>query len=441
MDKRFTVIQEKIKDCYGLDIAEAQSHFSTRNYAFVFPDGKTVVRVGFGPDPRDRSATLSEVLWVDDLKRYSDTICAPVPSLRNNHFEEFFADGVYYRITCFEQAHGRILDPLKADNWFYMLLGDMIGRIHQSSRELEEQGVHFKRPDWYDLPHFKPATAQGKLDPALLDRCERVVALVRQFPRLPGSYGMVHGDLASVNYFVDINNIWVFDFDDCHYNFFIYDIATALQTLLLMNTSRPAFRSRTYLFETGILDSFKLGYQRHMNLPAEHWNQLELFMMLRLVYLNMIFANLTETGLGIDVSTIRTMMSALLMADDIYTGLDLLAAATQQVRAGSTAGPGSPPVQTGPASPETHAGELVIKLAGRINTDTAPALQQQVMAAIASGCQSLALDCADVLYVSSSGLRVFLMANKWLNGSFRLTQVPQLVREVLETTGLDRLIR
>lgn len=83
MNEELNVIRKHLLDCYGLDISEAKCYFSTQNYAFIFPDKPNMIRVSIGKG-KSREETLSEVLWVDDLKQFSETVCEPFPSLKNH---------------------------------------------------------------------------------------------------------------------------------------------------------------------------------------------------------------------------------------------------------------------------------------------------------------------------------------------------------------------
>ena len=78
------VLQER----YGVDIDKAKCHFSTQNYAFVFPGESFMVRVS-ASGKKTRSEIISELMWVDDLKLFKQTICEPNVSLRGNLLEEF----------------------------------------------------------------------------------------------------------------------------------------------------------------------------------------------------------------------------------------------------------------------------------------------------------------------------------------------------------------
>ena len=441
MDKRFVPIQSKIKECYGFDIEEAKCYFSTRNYVFVLPDGKTVIRVSMRGESGDRSALLSEVLWVDALKNYSDSICSPVPSQDNNYFEEFMVDGINYRVTCFLQAKGQMLDPSKVDNWFYMLLGDTVGRIHKASKELQKQGFEFKRGHWHDLPHFTTDTVKDKLAPELLAKCQAIMDEVRNIPKNQDIYGMVHGDIGSNNYFVDINNIWVFDFDDCHYNYFMFDIATALSMWLLFGVSGPDTANRDFLYKSGMLDNFKRGYERHMKLTQKHWNNLELFIKLRFVFINIILAKITETGLGIDLESSKQMMATILMSDDILEGLDVVAQAAQQSMSVAFSNETSSTTVASTADHNAHGEDVVFKLVKKVSSNNVDEVEKQIFDKIENGCQSLTLDCEDLKYISSAGLRIFLLANKRLKGNFKLINVQDIIKEILSITGLDKLIK
>ena len=48
---------------------------------------------------------------------------------------------------------------------------------------------------------------------------------------------------------------------------------------------------------------------------------------------------------------------------------------------------------------------------------------------------SLTVDCENLSYISSAGLRVLLSAHKRMRGEMKLINVNELVMEVLEMTG------
>lgn len=81
MEKELQVLREELLKCYGLDINKAKCFFSTQNYAFIFPGEPHMIRVSIG-SVKTREETMSEVLWVDDLKQFSETVCEPFPSLK-----------------------------------------------------------------------------------------------------------------------------------------------------------------------------------------------------------------------------------------------------------------------------------------------------------------------------------------------------------------------
>ena len=77
---------------------------------------------------------------------------------------------------------------------------------------------------------------------------------------------------------------------------------------------------------------------------------------------------------------------------------------------------------------------LNISLDGRLDTMSAPELEEFVKAN-AEGVSCVEIDCANLTYVSSAGLRVLLAIKKKLLLQLTLTNVQELVMEVLEITG------
>ena len=88
-----------------------------------------------------------------------------------------------------------------------------------------------------------------------------------------------------------------------------------------------------------------------------------------------------------------------------------------------------------------HAKETTIEVVGRLDTITAPVLEQTINENVGS-TQSLVLDLKGLEYISSAGLRVLLGAQKKMRqiGSMKLTGVCEEVMEVLEMTGFADIL-
>ena len=77
-----------------------------------------------------------------------------------------------------------------------------------------------------------------------------------------------------------------------------------------------------------------------------------------------------------------------------------------------------------------------LKIIGRLDTTTAPELEATIDGCVA-GIKELVLDCSELEYVSSAGLRVILKAQKLMNtqGTMKLTNVNETIMEVFDITG------
>ena len=88
-----------------------------------------------------------------------------------------------------------------------------------------------------------------------------------------------------------------------------------------------------------------------------------------------------------------------------------------------------------------NANETTISVVGRLDTITAPVLEQTIGEQI-DGTTSLILDFAGLEYISSAGLRVLLGTQKKMQkiGSMKLIGVCESVMEVFEMTGFADIL-
>ena len=85
--------------------------------------------------------------------------------------------------------------------------------------------------------------------------------------------------------------------------------------------------------------------------------------------------------------------------------------------------------------------EIIIELVGRLDTITAPVLEQTVNENL-EGIENLVLDLKGIEYVSSAGLRVLLASQKKIQkvGSMKLINVCENVMEIFEMTGFSDIL-
>lgn len=85
--------------------------------------------------------------------------------------------------------------------------------------------------------------------------------------------------------------------------------------------------------------------------------------------------------------------------------------------------------------------EIVISLAGRLDTITAPELEEELNSSLGDA-EKLTFDMEKLEYISSAGLRVLLSAQKKMSkkGGMVVKHVSEEVMEIFEVTGFADIL-
>lgn len=89
-----------------------------------------------------------------------------------------------------------------------------------------------------------------------------------------------------------------------------------------------------------------------------------------------------------------------------------------------------------------EAGKVTLKLEGRLDTVTAPQLEE-ALGETTVGITELILDFTALEYISSAGLRVLLAAHKTMKrqeGTMKVCGANEEVREVFTITGFSEIL-
>ena len=84
---------------------------------------------------------------------------------------------------------------------------------------------------------------------------------------------------------------------------------------------------------------------------------------------------------------------------------------------------------------------LKVKVSGRLDTTTAPQLEEELNASLAE-VEDLTMDLEELEYISSAGLRVLLSAQKVMNkqGTMTVIGVNDTIMEIFEVTGFSDIL-
>jgi anti-sigma B factor antagonist len=90
---------------------------------------------------------------------------------------------------------------------------------------------------------------------------------------------------------------------------------------------------------------------------------------------------------------------------------------------------------------ETNGTNLKLVLEGRLDTTTAPQLEEELKEAL-NGVTELDFDINALQYISSAGLRVLLSAQKVMNkqGEMKVIGANEDIREIFEVTGFSDIL-
>lgn len=88
--------------------------------------------------------------------------------------------------------------------------------------------------------------------------------------------------------------------------------------------------------------------------------------------------------------------------------------------------------------------KIIVTLVGRLDTTNADKFQQDIAPLFEEANPDIELDCTDMDYTSSQGLRIFLMLQKSVSskgGSMVMSNMKPQVKEIFDITGFSNIIR
>lgn len=270
------ILQEAMRR-YGIRQGEIHllDGFESFMYEFRQDGSDYILRLAHS---RRRTVELiqGEVDWINYLADGGAGVARAIPSRLGNPVETLEdGRGGQFLATAFVKARG---DHPRGAVWapeFYQRYGQALGRIHALSRQYRPTDPAWRRPEWDDPVMLQIETVLPPSDGLVVDRYRELRARLKTLRKDPEGYGLIHQDFHTGNLYVDDQwQITAFDFDDCVYSWYIYDIAMVLFYAALFAEDGRAF---THEF----MPPFLRGYRSENRLDPVWLGEIRTFLKLR----------------------------------------------------------------------------------------------------------------------------------------------------------------
>jgi Ser/Thr protein kinase RdoA (MazF antagonist) len=261
------------------DIAADRIHpldgFESFIYEFERPDGQFVLRIGHS-SRRSPDLIRGEVDWINFLANGGASVARAVLSQTGALVEPLEdGQGGQFLCTAFVRAPGGEAPRGPLGERLVRNYGRLLGRMHALAKKYSVPNPAWRRSEWNDPSNLYADLWMPEKFASLLPKYRRLIAHLEALPREPEGYGMIHQDAHPGNFFVDENDmLTLFDFDDCVYGHFIYDIAMVLFYTANDQPDKPAFAAR-------FLPVFFSGYREENRLDPRWLAELPHFLKLR----------------------------------------------------------------------------------------------------------------------------------------------------------------
>lgn len=254
-------------------------------YSYESDNELRVLRISYRPD-RTAEYIQAELHFINYLAENGVRVSKPVQSMRGNQLEIIEAAGIPFIVVSLLQGRGmRVPDngyryregvPIEE---YYQNWGQVLGQMHRLTRTYHPLSKTIRRPDWETWENYA-GFGYGEKLPTIQVKYDQLIAILHALPRDVGCYGLIHNDFNDGNFTVDYDNgdITVFDFDDCCYFWFMYDIACAWEGGIGRVMYRPL--AERVDFMDRYLEQVMLGYTREHSLRNEELERLPLFLRL-----------------------------------------------------------------------------------------------------------------------------------------------------------------
>lgn len=222
---------------------------------------------------------IAELEWVNFLAAEGVPVVRPILSAAGSWVENVSCNEMAYSAAAFEKAPGTIGDGDSWNDELFVSWGQMLGALHRVSSAMNKSRVIVPRMTWSESDLLRAEVYLPPSDDAIVKRLRKLLAKLESLPKQDDAFGLIHADVHYWNFSVDRGKIYLFDFDNAEYGWFISDVATSV-----FEAATCCYRQGDRgLFARHFLEQIWKGYALEFKLDPIWETMIEDFVLLRAI--------------------------------------------------------------------------------------------------------------------------------------------------------------
>jgi len=179
---------------------------------------------------KSRELLIAENNWIDFLSQSGLLVSKPIESKNGNLIEPLIHNNQTYYCLLYKKALGKSFKSNEINPEILSKWGGLLGDLHNKSKGYKNDHKH-RTEDWhYDFlnPEQYLPSEKSYLIEKIISNRKKISDIIKS----NNNYNIIHYDVNLSN-FVELNGkLTLFDFDDCHMDYYFADIASSLFYLI-----------------------------------------------------------------------------------------------------------------------------------------------------------------------------------------------------------------
>lgn len=248
---------------------------------------------------RNQQQIAAEIEWILFINRHNGPAINLVAAADEQYLQIYPEAQAEWYAYSYEMVAGDFPGEKSWDRKLFYQYGKVAGILHKLAKKYKPRQK--ARHSWEEDDNLSACLSLSGEDQIISELCQKLVERLAKVEKNDSNFGLIHADLHCGNMGFEKDEIKVYDFDDCQYDFYVRELAVAifyaywhpnyLDSILAQDPADSKFA-------LDFTEAFLQGYISETEFEAEMLDYIEDYLKLQRIILYQILSEESYANLG-----------------------------------------------------------------------------------------------------------------------------------------------